>query len=81
MVAKKYRSYATIRNFAEHRCHKVPHKIPKRELSMWPNDGNISLLALIDDAASGKFTFNDKHFFFEDEHDACYCKLLLETKR
>ena len=76
-----YKHYSRVRNFAEHRCYKVSHCYDEENLTFYCENGYPSILSKVDDACHGKFTFNRTYFFFEDEQDAFFAKLLFEGKK
>lgn len=69
----KQRTYQRVRNFAEYRCVKVAHSF-KGNYEF--HDEFRDMLDRISEFASGRWTYSDKHFYFEEEQDAVMCRLV-----
>lgn len=76
--SKNYKHYSTVRNFAEHKCHKVRHYYDEEDLEFFIESGYPSIVSRVDDACHGKFTFTRTHFYFEDKEDAVFAMLLFK---
>lgn len=73
------RNYGTIRNFAVYRCIKIKHSLRKTISDRFEYTGAFDeLVKTINSFATGKWTYNDDHFFFEEEQDAMLCRLHVE---
>lgn len=78
--SKKYKHYSAVRNFAEHKCHKVRHHYDEANLEFFVENGYPSIVSQVDEMCKGKYTFTRTHFYFEDEEDAVFATLLFKDK-
>lgn len=58
-----YRNYRSVRNFAEHRCHRVPNQYNSDVIPR-------GVYANLEETCTEKYTYNSKYFFFEKKEDA-----------
>lgn len=73
---KFYREYTSVRNFAEHRCHKVQHNLQEKlNRYFYDTDEFDEMVLDIGSWVSGRYTWNNTHFFFENEEDTILFKL------
>jgi len=66
-MKRKYRGYASIRNYADNKMIRVEHALPNEDID--------DIVYEMQYETDGKFTYNSSYFFFEDDTDALLFRL------